>query len=335
MGSVNLKKAQPVDPLAIQPIRPSSSVVLVSPVNQILLLHRVRTSTSFASAHVFPGGNIDQGQDGQLPKDPIQLHQDSLVYRLAAIRECFEESGILLAKSKTGEGIIQLPNSTLQKARHQTHEQKINFLLWLEEIGAHADTDGLVPFTRWVTPIGAKRRFTTQMYLYFMPLSSPAGSAHNVPTTDGGMEHTEVRFDDASNWIQAASKNEIMLFPPQIYLLSHIAKYLTGLEGVTVKDRPEAIMKQRRNLAAFLHRLQDGTDDCAKTSWAEKVISPMTSGKLPDGRVIMTLDRPGPELKTAGRHGDREQVVIAKFTRDGVSSVEVQKRQDVTSVLKL
>ncbi len=47
--------------------RPSSSIILVSPTNQVLLLRRVKTSTSFASAHVFPGGNLSDFHDGAVP----------------------------------------------------------------------------------------------------------------------------------------------------------------------------------------------------------------------------------------------------------------------------
>ncbi|KAJ6171828.1 hypothetical protein N7470_000895 [Penicillium chermesinum] len=84
--------------------RPSSSVILVSPKNEILLLHRVQTSSSFASAHVFPGGNLSK-QDGPCPPpEDFKHHDDAPPYRRAAIRELFEESGILLAKnSKSGE----------------------------------------------------------------------------------------------------------------------------------------------------------------------------------------------------------------------------------------
>ncbi|KAI7321929.1 hypothetical protein KC315_g8981, partial [Hortaea werneckii] len=73
--------------------RPSSSVLLVSPNNQVLLLQRVKQSTSFASAHVFPGGNVSTFHDGEPPAPEYpERHEDSEIYRLAAIRETFEES---------------------------------------------------------------------------------------------------------------------------------------------------------------------------------------------------------------------------------------------------
>jgi hypothetical protein len=63
---------------------------------------------------------------------------DSLVYRIAAIRECFEESGILLAKTKDGS-MVQLDETTKDTARKQVHSKEIRFVDWLSEIGAAPD----------------------------------------------------------------------------------------------------------------------------------------------------------------------------------------------------
>lgn len=119
--------------------RPSSSIILLSPTNEVLLLHRVKTSTSFASAHVFPGGNLDPFHDGDIPAPGSpERHQDGPAYRMGAIRECFEETGILLAK-KDG-ALIDLPQAQRDEARKKIHGGQIKFGDWLREIGAEADT---------------------------------------------------------------------------------------------------------------------------------------------------------------------------------------------------
>lgn len=119
--------------------RPSASVVLLSPSNEILLLHRVKTSSSFASAHVFPGGNVDPFHDGDVPAEGNpDKHRDGPAYRLCAIRETFEESGILLAK-KDGK-LVQIPEKEREEARKQIHARKVKFGDWLKSIGATADT---------------------------------------------------------------------------------------------------------------------------------------------------------------------------------------------------
>jgi 8-oxo-dGTP pyrophosphatase MutT (NUDIX family) len=115
------------------------SVLLISPQNHILLLRRVNTSSSFASAHVFPGGNISPFHDGEPPApEDASRHQDSDVYRMAAVRETFEESGILLARTKDGR-LLEVDEEERVKARKLVHGDKIKFEDWLGEKSAKAD----------------------------------------------------------------------------------------------------------------------------------------------------------------------------------------------------
>ena len=122
-----------------------NSILLISPTNQILLLHRVRTSSSFPSAHVFPGGNLSASQDGDIPSpaDPAR-HIDGPAYRIGAIRECFEESGILLARRKDGSGaLLEVPDAERERARKEIHDGKIKFVDWVEEQGGLVDSSML------------------------------------------------------------------------------------------------------------------------------------------------------------------------------------------------
>lgn len=118
------------------------SILLISPSNEILLLHRVRTSSSFPSAHVFPGGNLSASQDGEIPPigDP-RRHVDGPSYRIGAIRECFEESGILLAKRNDGSGaILEVAEGVREQARKDIHAGQLKFVDWVESQGGIIDT---------------------------------------------------------------------------------------------------------------------------------------------------------------------------------------------------
>lgn len=112
----------------------------------MLLLHRVKTSTSFASAHVFPGGNISPIQDGEFevpPEDP-RRHYDAINYRRAAIRELFEESGILLAKDTSGgksAELIHIDNAEREHGRQAIHNNQIVFPEWLRKQHSTAEMD--------------------------------------------------------------------------------------------------------------------------------------------------------------------------------------------------
>lgn len=110
--------------------------MLLSPTNQLLLLHRVGTSTSFASAHVFPGGNLSSFHEAELvpAEDSPARHADGLGYRLAAIRETFEESGILLAR-----GGRAVRREMGEKGRKDVHADSMRFTDWMKSVGLEPD----------------------------------------------------------------------------------------------------------------------------------------------------------------------------------------------------
>lgn len=116
--------------------------MVVSPTNQLLLLHRVQKSSAFPSAHVFPGGNLSPFHETIPGEKDAARHADGPAYRLAAIRETFEESGILLARKKgtpPGSPLLQLSEETLDAGRKAIHGDKIKFVDWLDQQGGQAD----------------------------------------------------------------------------------------------------------------------------------------------------------------------------------------------------
>lgn len=72
--------------------------------------------------------------------DDPQRHEDSKVYRMAAIRECFEESGILLAKKKfEPEQLLDISSEEIETGRHATHKDSVNFQKWVADRGGFPD----------------------------------------------------------------------------------------------------------------------------------------------------------------------------------------------------
>ncbi|EAT91917.1 hypothetical protein SNOG_00422 [Parastagonospora nodorum SN15] len=347
--------------------RPSASVLVISPTNQILLLHRVKQASSFAAAHVFPGGALSKTHDGKIPdvNDPGR-HQDGPAYRIAAIRETFEESGILLAKSKkTGKLFTDISDGEREEGRRAIHAGKTKFANLLENWGATPDTESLIPFTRWITPPNVPKRFSTQMYIYFLPLGStsptkkaaptgtPPGSGLEEedeivipnPTHDGGIEHTAARFLPPNKWIDLARQNRIILFPPQFFLTLMLAPYLssTVTSPSSPIPSPQQLQQEREKLLDFLAkpRMYDGQPE---VSFAEACISPIVLGKGEYGEksqdgvggvdkytAVLVLDRPGKEVDAQGqgRRGIREWVVTTKFKGEGPRDVDVRRREEV------
>ncbi|KAJ5389988.1 uncharacterized protein N7496_001056 [Penicillium cataractarum] len=314
--------------------RPSSSVILVSPKNEILLLHRVKTSTSFASAHVFPGGNLSS-QDGPCPPvEDLSRHEDGPHYRRAAIRELFEESGILLAKDGSSGKMLVVDEATREQGRKLIHQNKVTFDEWLKQQhpNAEPDTDQLIPFSRWVTPTTNPRRYTTQMYIYFMPLPVNADKKLldelpkegereeiQVPSSDGGIEVTEAQFLPAAEWLRRAQSAEIILFPPQFLLLHLVSGFLDKdpRSGISVEE----MEKRRAGLVEFVHS--------GSPAWTHKCISPKMMKVMEDGRAVLALHDPGLELKGSNRRGESEYVVLVRFTKGTAREVTVAWRKDI------
>jgi 8-oxo-dGTP pyrophosphatase MutT (NUDIX family) len=89
---------------------------------------------------VFPGGNLSAEQDDTIPgPDDVSRHKDGKAYRFAAIRECFEESGILLARRSDGQGLWDMPESEREAGRKAIHENQVSFKAWLSDHGAKPD----------------------------------------------------------------------------------------------------------------------------------------------------------------------------------------------------
>lgn len=282
---------------------------------------------------MFPGGNVEPNQDGSVPA-PGQpgRHEDSEVYRLAACRETFEESGILLAIKKNGGGLLQINEAEREAARQKIHNQQLDFVSWVSSLGGVCDIDGLLPYTRWITPAEVPRRFSTQMYVYMLPLgeSSLADNGdYFIPRSDGGKEHNSASFKYADEWTELAENNTILLFPPQFYLLSLLSPFIykPSKEVSTVE-----LQKQRNQVVNFLETTPNNDND--RVPWAKKVISPTTGNMSKDGRVILLLDSSGPELNNI-RQGDASRFVLMPIANgSNAKNIEVKSRQELTNYVE-
>lgn len=70
-----------------------------------------------------------------------ERHRDGRAYRLGAIRETFEESGILLARAGRGKGapLLDVPEDVRERARKDIYENRITFTDWLASLGGVPD----------------------------------------------------------------------------------------------------------------------------------------------------------------------------------------------------
>jgi 8-oxo-dGTP pyrophosphatase MutT (NUDIX family) len=130
---------------------------------EVLMTSRHEEAEFASGALVFPGGKVDP-VDRTLANhcaDRAMLDEADLVLRIAAIRETFEECGILLARV----GGVLLSGAALATllGRHGTSDA--GFAALVAAAGLELATDDLVPYAHWITPIDQPKRFDTHFFL--------------------------------------------------------------------------------------------------------------------------------------------------------------------------
>ena len=133
---------------------------------------------AFASgALVFPGGSVDRG-DRVLAEQiaeggAVPFSVDEIALRIAAIRETFEESGILLANDRDTRAPVAnaLAESLVERCRRPVEEGRADFAEMMRQENLVPAIDRLVPFARWITPPIRPKRFDTHFFI----AEAPAG----------------------------------------------------------------------------------------------------------------------------------------------------------------
>lgn len=136
----------------------------------------------FASgALVFPGGKLADGDsDPRLPQlcsGADGLSTEQLALRVAAIREAFEESGVLLARRRGARQMVgpELIEALGPRYRKALDKGEIGIAEMLEREGLELACETLVPFAHWITPTFMPKRFDTFFFLAVAPSEQVAG----------------------------------------------------------------------------------------------------------------------------------------------------------------
>jgi len=169
------------------PVRDAATVILLRDVGGALEVFMVRRSLRLVfagGAHVFPGGAVDaadgdsdatalcEGRSDAEASAVIGVPAGGSAFWVAAIRECFEEAGYLLAYDP-GREVVRLgdPEVAERFSRHrdalQAGRRRLADVCMEEDLRLAADTLSYV--SRWVTPEGAPRRFDTRFFVGAAP----------------------------------------------------------------------------------------------------------------------------------------------------------------------
>jgi 8-oxo-dGTP pyrophosphatase MutT (NUDIX family) len=156
--------------------RPAATAVLMRDGEyglEVLLLRRSRTSGFVPGAYVFPGGRVDPADSdprifrdaaGALPREPAPE------YWAAALREVFEETGVLLAADAGGGFVADaVSDAGLEGLRVSLLEDRVSLLEVLEQRSLRPALDRLVYVAHWITPEVEPRRFDTRFFLAALP----------------------------------------------------------------------------------------------------------------------------------------------------------------------
>jgi 8-oxo-dGTP pyrophosphatase MutT (NUDIX family) len=181
----------PTEPVAP---RPASTILLLrdSAKDEVEVFMMVRHyEIDFNSgALVFPGGSVDQSDREMIGRPELYsggagLDEGALSFRIAAIRETFEESGILLARPRNSDLLVDGKRAGEIEARHRAAlcEGKTTFQEILADNGMRLALDLLIPYAHWITPEGMPKRFDTWFFLAGAP-PEQAGAHDGKESTD-------------------------------------------------------------------------------------------------------------------------------------------------------
>jgi 8-oxo-dGTP pyrophosphatase MutT (NUDIX family) len=160
--------------------RPASTILLlrdgIAREIEVFMMVRHYEIDFNSGALVFPGGSVDKGDHDIIASPELYaggdgLDRASLSFRIAAIRETFEESGILLARPRGSKALVDAKRAGAIEAAHRTAlcEGKTTFPKVLSDNGVLLALDELVPYAHWITPEGLPKRFDTWFFLAAAP----------------------------------------------------------------------------------------------------------------------------------------------------------------------
>jgi 8-oxo-dGTP pyrophosphatase MutT (NUDIX family) len=189
---------------------------------EVFMLRRHQQIAFMGGAYVFPGGRIDP-HDAPLPDDTgwltgiervrSRLHDLdaslAIAHGVAAIRELFEEAGVLLARTAEGMPLtFEAPSERdrYEQLRHDLHDGRVTLRELAIAERLTISIDDLVPFAHWVTPAMEARRFDARFFIARVP-------EHQHPVHEA-RESTESQWIRPADALRRAERGEMWLPVP-------------------------------------------------------------------------------------------------------------------------
>jgi 8-oxo-dGTP pyrophosphatase MutT (NUDIX family) len=208
---------------------------------QVLLVRRHARATFVPGAYVFPGGVLDPADaseatlarlTGLTPQRAAARLGTSgagappaIAYYVAALRETFEETGLLLAVGSGGPGPAPVIGSAaVRRARSDLLAERVSFVETLERLGCRLDLSGLEYFAHWITPEAEPRRYDTRFFLGVAP-----PGAEPVPDS---REMTDALWITPAEAVRRAREGALPMIAPTLCALDDLTVFATSADAI-------------------------------------------------------------------------------------------------------
>ncbi len=234
------------DPHAV-PVRNAATVMLVRDGLdglEVFMMRRTLKAVFVGGFYVFPGGAVDSSDSGP-EVDAISPHLDDaeasaalgidaggLAYWVAAIRECFEEAGVLLAAHHSGE-VVRFDEPAVAErftvARHGVHDGSVRLVDLCATEGLYLVTGDIQYVSHWITPVGEPRRFDTRFFVARAPDAQE-------PLHDDG-ETIASLWVNPADALTRADAGELAMIVPTRRNLEFLLPHATAAEVLAAASR--------------------------------------------------------------------------------------------------
>ncbi len=215
--------------------KPSATVVMLQDGDGApeLLMVKRRAGDVFGETYAFPGGVIDANEasshdqtDGRTAAEADTLLgvSDGLSYYSAAIRELFEETGVLLVLESNDTSKLQ----KLQEYRAQIDRGLLPWASFLQQHRLKMACESLHYFAHWETPLDQPKRWSTRFFLAKMPQDQDA--------THDSNELTDICWMSAKEILAAAGNGAMKLPFPTMRNLKNLSRFTTVSEMLDWAD---------------------------------------------------------------------------------------------------
>jgi len=216
--------------------RDAATVVLMRPGSEGPELYLLRRQTSMAFAGgmcVFPGGGVDARDfdhtvawagppPAEWARQLVTSEEMARALVCAAVRETFEESGVLLAGTSSADVVADTTGDSWEADRRALEAKELAFTTFLEQRGLVLRTDLLGVWSGWCTPVFEPRRFRT----WFFVATLPAGQR----TRDVSTESSSVTWLGAAAVCDAVDAGELGMMPPTYLTCLEVAQHASPAE---------------------------------------------------------------------------------------------------------